>query len=148
MESATVGLAKKQQLSEFYLMNQNYFHSKVTYVNELPSRRPISDGKLETIEEIISPNNDDDYYKGTLNLDINMNSCQLYFKDKEVCIKQPSCGWCGSSSSCIPGNNIGPFATCLKGSFVFKKDIELTPNKNSNANSSRNMDEKMIHFMN
>jgi hypothetical protein len=32
---------------------------------------------------------------------------------------QGSCGWCGSSSACIPGNNLGPLAPCLRGTYKF-----------------------------
>lgn len=28
-------------------------------------------------------------------------------------------GWCGSNGSCISGNNVGPFESCVKGSFIF-----------------------------
>jgi hypothetical protein len=34
-------------------------------------------------------------------------------------MKAGGCGWCASSSQCIPGNNLGPLAPCLRGSFKF-----------------------------
>jgi hypothetical protein len=36
-----------------------------------------------------------------------------------MCMKQSSCGWCGSSNTCVPGNKLGPFAPCKSGSFLY-----------------------------
>ena len=30
-----------------------------------------------------------------------------------------NCGWCGSSSACISGNNRGPLANCLRSSYLY-----------------------------
>jgi hypothetical protein len=40
-------------------------------------------------------------------------------------MKQSSCGWCGSTNTCIPGNNLGPLTPCLAGKFFFS-----APDKN------------------
>lgn len=35
------------------------------------------------------------------------------------CLKQSSCGWCGSTNSCILGNNLGPLQPCKKSTYMF-----------------------------
>ena len=39
-------------------------------------------------------------------------------------------GWCGSTNSCITGNNVGPFEPCVKGQFIF---AQPEPNFNPQA---------------
>jgi hypothetical protein len=49
-------------------------------------------------------------------------------------MKSGSCGWCASSNSCIPGNNLGPLAKCLRGQFQF-----TAPNSDWNPLGSPNV---------
>ena len=60
--------------------------------------------------------------------------CQQYTTQPDVCKHQGSCGWCGSSSSCIPGNNLGPLAPCLRGTYSF-----TAPQSNWNPIPSNNV---------
>lgn len=46
-----------------------------------------------------------------------LNSCKTL--DKPSCLSKRSCGWCGSSNSCIQGNNLGPASPCLSGTFQY-----------------------------
>jgi len=46
-------------------------------------------------------------------------TCNQYTTQQDVCLHQGSCGWCGSNNSCIPGNNLGPLAPCLRGTYKF-----------------------------
>ncbi len=48
-----------------------------------------------------------------------MVNCTQWSSKKEACLHQGSCGWCGSSNSCIAGNGMGPTAPCLRGTFIF-----------------------------
>jgi hypothetical protein len=49
-------------------------------------------------------------------------------------MKQSSCGWCGSTNSCIAGNNLGPLAPCLAGKFFFS-----APDSNFNLLNHNNI---------
>ena len=49
-------------------------------------------------------------------------------------MKAGGCGWCASSKQCIPGNNLGPLAPCLRGSFKF-----TAPNSVWNPLSTNNV---------
>jgi len=53
-------------------------------------------------------------------------------------LHQGSCGWCGSSGSCIPGNNLGPLAPCLRGTYVFSSpDANWNPLQTNNVQVRR-----------
>lgn len=49
-------------------------------------------------------------------------------------MKSGSCGWCASSNSCIPGNNIGPLAPCFRGQFKFTTPNDWNPLNTPNVN--------------
>ena len=70
---------------------------------------------MEVVDETPS---ESDYYDGSRNLNVVKIQCKLYGNTNE-CLKQSSCGWCGSTNSCILGNNIGPLQPCVKSSFMF-----------------------------
>lgn len=59
-----------------------------------------------------------DYYDGSRNLNVVKVQCKIHATAGD-CLHQSSCGWCGSSNSCILGNNLGPLQPCLKSSYVF-----------------------------
>jgi len=53
-------------------------------------------------------------------------------------MKSGSCGWCASSNNCIPGNNLGPLAPCLRGQFQFTSpNSEWNPLTSPRVNISR-----------
>ncbi len=85
-----------------------------------------SDDDLENVEEIASTT---DYYDGSINLNKKKISCRIYGNASD-CLKNSSCGWCGSNNSCVLGNNLGPLQSCLRSSFVYSSPI---PNWNFQA---------------
>ena len=96
-------------------------------VSKLPENFDLPrNGPLENVDEV--PSNAD-YYDGTLNLNKKKISCRIYGNASD-CMKNSSCGWCGSSNSCILGNNLGPLQTCSRSSFVYSSPI---PNWNNKA---------------
>lgn len=114
IESVAYALGKAK-MDEHYMRNQAGYRS-VPYVDKLPPQTPISDGQVETVDEITTESN---YYDGTIGLKTVITSCNMYTTQPQVCLHQGSCGWCGSTSSCIQGNNLGPLAPCLRGTYVF-----------------------------
>jgi len=60
------------------------------------------------------------YYDGTAGLGsaIHVN-CDVMSTVPSQCVHNSSCGWCGSSSSCIPGNSRGPLANCLRSTYLY-----------------------------
>jgi len=53
-------------------------------------------------------------------------------------LNQKSCGWCWSSNNCIPGNNLGPLAPCLRGRYEFTSpQATFNPLETNNVNISR-----------
>jgi len=72
-------------------------------------------GKIETVLEIPSGT---DYYDGSNNLNVKTLNCSIYANPK-VCITHSSCGWCGSTSRCILGNNLGPQQSCVRSSYIY-----------------------------
>jgi len=53
-------------------------------------------------------------------------------------MKSGGCGWCASSNSCIPGNNLGPLAPCMRGQFKFTApNSQWNPLNTENVSISR-----------
>jgi len=52
---------------------------------------------------------------------------------------QGACGWCGSSANCIAGNNLGPLAPCLRGTYKFTAPGADWNTLNTNDYSSNKM---------
>ena len=68
------------------------------------------------------------YYDGTENLGSSTHvNCDVLSTVPNQCVHNSGCGWCGSSNSCIPGNNRGPLANCLRSTYLF-----TTPSKDWN----------------
>ena len=70
---------------------------------------------MESVDETPSST---DYYDGSKNLNVVKVQCIVYANATD-CLKQSSCGWCGSTKSCILGNNLGPLQSCVKSSYIF-----------------------------
>jgi hypothetical protein len=88
-------------------------------------------GPLESPDEIPS---ETDYYDGSLHLNAEVVKCQI-FANPTDCLHQSSCGWCGSNTSCIPGNNLGPLRPCEKKSYMFTAPYpNFTPQTQAVAN--------------
>lgn len=128
IESTAFALGKVNT-DQFYLSNSDKYRS-VPYVDQLPPQTPIGDGKVEDVEVVES---DINYYDGTLGFKTTITTvCGDYTTQPQVCVNQGSCGWCGSSNSCINGNNLGPLSPCIKGTYVFNApDPSWNPLPNS-----------------
>lgn len=84
--------------------------------DEVPRPAP---GPLEPIEEIPTIH---EYYDGNLKLNVVKVRCDIYTV-KNDCLQTSGCGWCGSTNSCILGNNFGPQQSCVKSSFIYAQPI-------------------------
>lgn len=103
-----------------------------TMVDKLPDNFDLPrNGPLENVEEVASTS---DYYDGSINLNKKKISCRIYGNASD-CLKNSSCGWCGSNNSCVLGNNLGPLQSCLRSSFVYSSPI---PNWNFQATVQTN----------
>jgi len=108
--------------------NQEYKHYvKPEFVPRLPDKIPLpKPGPQESIDEIPTST---DYYDGSKRLNTVTINCKIYNSPNE-CLHNSSCGWCGSSMSCIAGTNIGPLESCVKSSYIFSAPF---PNWNPNS---------------
>ena len=119
---------------QFYVDNQANFKPPLI-VSKLPPRTNLNSGKIETIDEVAS---ETDYYDGSKKLKISVTTCNQWSSRQEACMHQGSCGWCGSSSTCIAGNAGGPTAPCLRGTFLFSSPrADFNPFDNQNLTAHR-----------
>lgn len=96
-------------------------------IEKLPEKFDLPrPGPLENVEEIASVT---DYYDGSTNLNKKKITCRIYGNASD-CLKNSSCGWCGSNNTCVLGNNLGPLQSCLKSTFVYSAPV---PNWNLRA---------------
>lgn len=115
IQATSYALAGDSRDTDF-TKNGNHYRS-VEIVDKLPPFKPISEGIIETVDEIKSESN---YYDGTKGLKtINLNLCDTYTTQPKLCVGQGSCGWCGSTNTCINGNNLGPLSPCIRGTYIF-----------------------------
>ena len=99
-----------------YTLKNDEGYRKPSLMKALPNHfDPPAPGPMESVNETPSVT---DYYDGAKNLNVVKVQCKIYANSAE-CLKQSACGWCGSSSSCILGNNLGPLSSCVKSSFIF-----------------------------
>lgn len=91
-----------------------------TMIPKLPDKFDLPPkGPLENVEEVAS---NTDYYDGSTNLNKKKMTCRIYGNASD-CLKNSSCGWCGSNNTCIMGNNLGPLQSCLKSTFLYSSPI-------------------------
>jgi hypothetical protein len=114
-EAISYALAKEMKTDDFYIQNSKDYKAP-QIVEKLPPKVDLNVGPAENAEEMPSV---EDYYDGTRGLKITRMECTQYTTQPEICLHQGSCGWCGSTNSCIPGNNLGPLAPCLRGTYKF-----------------------------
>jgi len=105
----------KTNTDQFFINNQKGYATP-EYVAKLPTRKPLTGGKIVSVDEVAS---EADYYDGSRKLKITSTTCTQWTTLPELCMKQASCGWCASAKSCIAGNNLGPLAPCLAGKFFY-----------------------------
>ena len=85
-------------------------------VSKLPSMiPPPKPGPAETVNEIPTST---DYYDGSSKLNVIKVTCNIY-ANKLDCLRSSHCGWCGSTSSCVLGNNLGPLQKCVRSTYIF-----------------------------
>jgi len=87
-------------------------------VTKLQPRKSPYDGTPNAqgaADEIPSITN---YYDGTQRLNSVQVRCKVYANVND-CVHQAGCGWCGSTSSCIMGNQIGTMEACAASTYVF-----------------------------
>ena len=85
-------------------------------MSKLPTRFDVpKGGQIESVDEVPSVG---DYYDGTNKLNVVRINCSLN-KTSKTCFEHSSCGWCGSSTSCIYGNKFGPLQNCVKSTYVY-----------------------------
>ena len=103
-----------------------------TFLTTLPAKFDLpKSGPLENVEEVQSIT---DYYDGSVNLNKKKISCKIFGNAGE-CLKNSSCGWCGSTNNCILGNNLGPLQSCLRSTFLYSSPL---PNWNPRARVENN----------
>ena len=90
-------------------------------------------GPKEVIEELPSST---DYYDGSLNLNSVKIQCTVY-QNQNDCLHQNKCGWCGETSSCILGNNLGPLQPCNKLSYVYTYHPPEEMSKNATVRATQ-----------
>jgi hypothetical protein len=123
----------RTHVDDFYLNNPKDF-TGVQYVNQLPQRKQLR-GEITTVDEVAS---ETDYYDGSLSFKTTTVVCNQWTTQREVCLKQKACGWCASTGSCIPGNNFGPLAPCIRGRYVYSSPQEnFNPFETHNINVKR-----------
>ena len=137
IESIAYALGKTNT-DQFYLNNKSKYRS-VPYVDKLPQQgTPISDGLIETVDVIETDSN---YYDGTIGLKTTTitRNCASFTYQPQMCLKQSSCGWCGSSNTCINGNNLGPLTPCIKNTYIFTSpSINWNPLLQGNVTNVKN----------
>jgi hypothetical protein len=88
--------------------NVNYSFKKPQIVEVLTPQTDFKGGPIETTDELPTV---ELYYNGENNLNIKKINCKIYANQNE-CFHQSYCGWCGTSKTCISGNNKGPLEAC------------------------------------
>lgn len=58
------------------------------------------------------------YYDGRNKLNTIKVTCKIYV-NKVDCLHKDGCGWCGATSGCIPGNQMGPMEACAASTYIF-----------------------------
>jgi hypothetical protein len=67
------------------------------------------------------------YYDGTSNLSAIHINCNVLSLNPASCVHNANCGtylinflgWCGSSNTCVAGNNSGPLGNCLRNTYLY-----------------------------
>lgn len=76
------------------------------------------------------------YYNGRNNLNAIHINCNVYSTEPSSCVHNMKCGWCGQSNTCIAGNQNGPLAPCLRGTFLYTSPSnDWSPFKASTINT-------------
>ena len=123
---------EKSHMDQYYLQHPNDFKG-VSYVNVLPPRKQLR-GEVTTVLEVPSAT---DYYDGTTKFSTSTVKCNQWTHQKEVCLKQRSCGWCASSHSCLSVNNLS-LNPCLRGRIEYSAPKDTwNPLETDNVNISR-----------
>jgi len=114
-----------------YVIPNAHEYKTPEMVTKLPSSFATPQpGPVELVDEIPSTN---DYYDGSKKLNIIRVNCNIYANPND-CVKKSSCGWCGSSKSCVLGNNLGPLQACNKSTYIFSAPYPANQSRIINQN--------------
>jgi hypothetical protein len=58
------------------------------------------------------------YYDGRNKLNTIKVTCKIYV-NKVDCLHKDGCGWCGATSGCVQGNQMGPMEACAASTYIF-----------------------------
>jgi len=58
------------------------------------------------------------YYDGRNKLNTIKVTCKIYV-NKVDCLHKDGCGWCGATSGCVSGNQMGPMEACAASTYIF-----------------------------
>jgi hypothetical protein len=102
-----------------YTLRNEYNYKTPQMVSQiLPTQSRFVDDNIrprEPVEEVPSITN---YYDGSNRLNSVKVQCKIY-RNMNDCLHQAGCGWCGATSGCIGGNQMGPLEPCSKSTYVF-----------------------------
>ena len=116
-----------------YTLSDDKPYIAPTFVPKLPAKMDTpASGPSEIVEEVPTVS---DYYDGSNKLNSVTVKCTVYV-DPNECFKQSSCGWCGSTKSCILGNNVGPLQACVKSSYIFSAG-QILNKRNENSKKTK-----------
>lgn len=101
----------------YTLKNENNYRVPQMVDHLVASKSPYGNAQSGKEYADETPSNTE-YYNGSQKLNTIKVQCRMYVNQND-CLHQASCGWCGSSASCIMGNQIGPMEACSKSTYVF-----------------------------
>lgn len=102
----------------FTLKDDSDYKTPQMVVRLLPRSSPYEGAPVvnsQVADEIPSITN---YYEGGDKLNSITVQCRIYANMND-CTHANGCGWCGSLSRCVTGNQAGPLEACSKSTYVF-----------------------------
>lgn len=100
-------------------------YKRPVFVDHIKSKFTWDSGSAESVEEIDKISQKQDFYDGSRNLKWYSSYCSQFNKLPKVCLKDPNCGWCYSSNTCIHGTDEGAVDNCLPRHFVKHEENAL-----------------------
>jgi hypothetical protein len=64
------------------------------------------------------------FYDGSANLATIHVNCDVFSDNKNSCVSNDKCGWCGDRTKCVPGTAFGPLVPCLKTTYIYQTKSE------------------------
>ena len=101
-----------------YTLKNEYNYKTPQMVDKLvPRNSPydVATKGMELADEVPSITH---YYDGAPKLNSIKITCKIYMSMSD-CLHQSGCGWCGATSGCVSGNQMGPLEACAKSTYIF-----------------------------